>query len=428
MFQMRVEYDPFAVILEDTRLRLQTERCDGKEDPEAVRQAILASLGSYERTAERDGLPDLADPTDMFRRVFDTVVSYGPLTHLLTDPEIEEILIEGDDVLYIDRTGALKGDTTPSVGDEIEKAVRRLLKRSTSHRDLNDTSPIVCCGVLDGTARLIAVQTPVVKNGLSVSIRKQVWKHVTLPILLEAGSLSREAAGFLWTVMRVRSSLLISGQPGAGKTSLLAALLDAEPPEHVLRCCEEVQELPHARHAAGYYEAQDRPGQRLRDLVRLVLGMRPYRIVIGEVKGEEAYELTRAANAGCGFCCTIHANSASDALEALVSAALMAGENVAEAHLRRVFGRTIQFVVHLDMAMTDEGIQRRVMEIAYVQSDLNGSGFVLQPLFTRDTLSSPLVWKGVEPPDPVLLALLNRELASLDLTVHDVLVGRGSPL
>jgi Flp pilus assembly CpaF family ATPase len=149
----------------------------------------------------------------------------------------------------------------------------------------------------------------------------------------------------------------------------------------------------------------------LRALVKLVLAMRPDRIVVGEVRGAEAFELTRAANAGCGFCCTVHANSARDALNAIVNAALMAGENVTEQIVRKVFASTIDFVVHLDRdaaVRPGEGLRRETMEILAVAPALTDD-FTTEPIFVREALGKPLTWTGQLPG----AALVERIEASL---------------
>jgi pilus assembly protein CpaF len=157
----------------------------------------------------------------------------------------------------------------------------------------------------------------------------------------------------------------------------------------------------------SFYEARppalDGSGEiTLRDLVKLVLAMRPDRIVVGEVRGSEAFELTRAVNAGCGFACTVHANSAVDALDALVNAALMAGENVTERVVRKIFSSALDFVVHLDRDSAAEGpIRRRVMEILAVVPSLRDD-FSTQPIFVREHLGAPLEWTGAMPPEAVM--------------------------
>jgi pilus assembly protein CpaF len=128
--------------------------------------------------------------------------------------------------------------------------------------------------------------------------------------------------------------------------------------------------------------------------------MRPDRIVVGEVRGAEAFELSRAVNAGCGFLCTIHANNASEALHALVNAALMAGENVTERIVRKIFSQSLDLVVHLDRddipPNENDGIRRQIMEIVAVVPALSDD-FTVEPVFVRETLGRPLVWTGVLP-------------------------------
>ena len=128
--------------------------------------------------------------------------------------------------------------------------------------------------------------------------------------------------------------------------------------------------------------------------------MRPDRIVVGEVRGAEAFELTRAVNAGCGFLCTVHANTARDALNALVNAALMAGENVTESIVRKVFVEALDLVVHVDrddVASGDQRVRRQVMEITAVVPSLR-DGETCEPLFVRDAIGRPLEWTGAIPP------------------------------
>jgi pilus assembly protein CpaF len=157
-------------------------------------------------------------------------------------------------------------------------------------------------------------------------------------------------------------------------------------------------------------------------LVKATLAMRPDLIVVGEVRGAEAFELTRAVNAGCGMVCTIHANSATDALDALVNAALMAGENVPERVVRKVFASSIDVVVHLDRDLNpgDGRIRRQTVEIRALVASLH-EDFSTQPLFSRERLGAPMEWSGALPPQ----TLARRILSALPpgVTLSDVMEG-----
>jgi Flp pilus assembly CpaF family ATPase len=146
------------------------------------------------------------------------------------------------------------------------------------------------------------------------------------------------------------------------------------------------------------------------------------------IRGAEAFELTRAANAGCGFCCTVHANSARDALNAIVNAALMAGENVTEHIVRKVFAATVDFVIHLDrdtVVAQGEGMRRQTMEILAVSPALTDD-FTTEPIFVREALGKPLVWTGQLPS----AAVVNRLEAAIgsQFSLRAICEGAVSPL
>jgi pilus assembly protein CpaF len=274
--------------------------------------------------------------------------------------------------------------------DEARQIIERML--AESERTLNAKHPLVQARVLQGSARLTVAIPPIAEH-VSATVRRYTVRDVSLDQIVARETLSHAAAWFLDAVLQFRSRIIVSGEPGAGKTTLLSALLAAAPATHCVRCCEEIRELAAPLMHGSYYEVRppglDGTGEiGLRDLVKFVLAMRPDRIVVGEVRGAEAFELTRAVNAGCGFLCTIHANRAGDAVAALVNAALMAGENVTEHIVRRVFGDALDLVVHVDRA----GTHRRVTEIAAV-----GSDGVIEPIFARAHSDAALVWTGALP-------------------------------
>jgi pilus assembly protein CpaF len=412
-----------AATVEDLRL-------DPQRDPGEVERVVSGAVKDYQRQAHLGHGRALADTAEMVKRIVSAITDYGPFTPLFDRLDIEEIFIEGSRVSYIDGTGRLRGVTEPTTEDENRHVVNRLLGETDRH--LDTANPIVQARALEGSARLTAVIPPIADT-LSATIRRYALRRETLAGLIQLGSLTPGAAGFLWALMQTNASTLLSGPPGAGKTSLLSALVAAAPPTHCIRAVEEVRELSVPIVHGSYYEARppslDRSGEvAMRDLVKVVLAMRPDRIVVGEVRGAEAFELTRAANAGCGFSCTVHANSARDALNALVNAAMMAGENVAEPVVRKVFSSTIDVVVHLDRdaipADGSTGLRRRVTEILSVVPAM-GDDFTTEPLFLRDSMGDPLRWTGALPP-AATTRTIERSLPG-DLELREILEGRRVP-
>jgi pilus assembly protein CpaF len=394
--------DAYEAIRREAIAGIERRRLQPAAQVGEVRLEIERAIDDYQRRARLGDEVPLGDPGEMAQRVLRSITELGPLSELLARRDVEEVFVEGSRVTYLDADGRLRGLNEPTTEDENRQIVDRLL--AATERQLNAKHPLVQARVLDGTARLTAAIEPVADR-LSATVRRYTVRDVTLDALVERAALGRRAADFLWAVMQLRSRVAISGEPGAGKTTLAAALMSAVPTAHCVRTCEEIRELAVPVLHGGYYEVRpaglDGTGEiSLRDLVKFVLAMRPDRIVVGEVRGAEAFELTRAVNAGCGFLCTVHANSARDAVDALVNAALMAGENVTERIVRRVFGEALDVVVHVDrddVPRADGHVRRRITEILAVVPSL-ADGETYEPIFVRDGLGAPLEWTGALPP------------------------------
>jgi pilus assembly protein CpaF len=394
--------DAYEGIRRDVLARIERRRLRPEGDLDEVRVEVQRAVDEYERLARLGEELPLVSPAVMIDRVLRSITDFGPLTDLVARRDVEEIFIEGGRVSYLDGSGRLRGLTVPTSEEENRQIIERLL--APTDRQLNTKHPMVQARVLDGTARLTAAIPPI-GDRLSATLRRYVVRNVTLDDLVARDSLSPEAATFLGALMRLRSRIAVSGEPGAGKTTLAAALLAGAPPSHCVRSCEEIRELAVPITHGSYYEvrppALDGTGEiSMRDLVKFVLAMRPDRIVVGEVRGAEAFELSRAVNAGCGFLCTVHANSAAEALDALVNAALMAGENVTERIVRKVFSESLDVVIHVDrddlVGGEAESLRRQVMEVAAVVPALRDD-FTVEPLFVRDGIGTPLRWTGALP-------------------------------
>lgn len=372
-------------------------RADDASD--AVREVASVLVAEFQRKAATGAHLALADADATVRRLVRSVVDHGPLSDLLARIDVEEIFIEGARVTYLDACGRLGGLTEPTSEAENRHVVEQLL--AGSDRQLSVRYPLVQARVLGGSARLTAAIPPVAEQ-LSATLRRYTVRRVGLAELVRRDALSRAAGAFAWALMQGRSRVVVSGEPGAGKTTLLAAMLAAAPAHHCVRVCEEIRELSVPLVHGSYYEVRppgvDGTGEvSLRDLIRFVLAMRPDRIVVGEVRGAEAFELSRAVNAGSGFACTVHANSAPDAMHALVNAALLAGENVTERIVRTVFEHSIDVVFHLERSSGAGGVvERRVREVVGVVSSM-GDSVTTEPIFVRSGNDGPLEWTGALP-------------------------------
>ena len=400
--------DVYEVLRREALERIDGTGIDPTRDPDAARELLRRTVDDYQRRAHLGEVRLLADPGATLERLARSVTGRGPLVELLEDPSIEEVFVEGDKITYLEAGGTLRSAEFPVTEEENRQVIQRLV--SETDRRLDASSPIAQARVLGGSARLTAVIPPVADR-LSATVRKYALRRQTLDELVALGSLTRPAADFLEAAMRASASVIVSGPPGSGKTSFLSALMAAVPPDHCIRACEEVRELHVPLVHGSYYEARP-PAMgggneiSLRDLVKVTLAMRPDLIVVGEVRGSEAFELTRAANAGCGMACTIHANSATDALDALVNAALMAGENVPERVVRKVFASSIDLVVHLDRATDPTGtrIIRETVEVRAMVPSLHDD-FSTEPIFARERMGAPMVWTGALPPERLMRRL-----------------------
>jgi len=265
--------DAYDVIRRDAldgveRRRLHPERQIGE-----VRAEIERAVDEYQRRARLgDALP-LGDPPAMVQRVLRSIIDLGPLSELLARRDVEEVFVEGARVTYLDTDGRLRGLSEPTTEDENRQIVDRLL--AATERQLNAKHPLVQARVLDGTARLTA-SIPPIADRLSATVRRYTVRDVTLDRLVARDALSEQAAAFLWAMMQFRSRVVISGEPGAGKTTLAAALLSSVPTTHCVRSCEEIRELAVPVLHGGYYEVRpsglDGTGEiTLRDLVKFVL-------------------------------------------------------------------------------------------------------------------------------------------------------------
>jgi pilus assembly protein CpaF len=285
----------------------------------------------------------------------------GPLAALLDDPKVTDVLVNAPDEVWFDRGAGLE---RAAVRFSDDTAVRRLAQRlaAGSGRRLDDAQPWVDARLPDGV-RLHAVLPPLAPGGTCLSLRVARRQVFSLSELVGAGAVSSDGADLLRRLVLSRTSFLVTGGTGTGKTTLLSALLSLVDPRERVLLVEDASELrpatPHVLRLEGRPpNVEGAGGVSLRDLVRQALRMRPDRLVVGEVRGAEVVDLLAALNTGHeGGCGTLHANSAADVparLEALAATAAVGREA-----LHSQLASALRVAVHL----TRRGGVRRVAEV-----------------------------------------------------------------
>ena len=320
----------------------------------------------------------------------------GFLEPLLGDPEVEEIILLGGRRTFVVRNGTKT--LLPDVADTA--TVRRIADQllSGTGRRLDLASPIVSAQLPDGSRVHITGPPITHADRLNIQIRKFTQTIAGLGHLVELGTLTEPASRLLRDAVADDRTILVAGAPGAGKTTLVNCLVGEVPPDRRVVTCEEVFEirsdLPDITQMQTGEAGLDGTGAiALRDPVPEALRQRPDRIVVGEVRGPEALDMLMALNAGCSGLATLHANSARDALDKLVSYCVLAGQNVAIPFVRQTVAAVIDLVVFL--RRTPQG--RRVDEIAAVPTQVSGEVFTVEVLFRR--VDGRLRWTGTRPPE-----------------------------
>jgi pilus assembly protein CpaF len=332
---------------------------------DGVREQIGAVV---ERLIADDQIPmTVAERDRLIEEVLDEVFGLGPLEPLLKDPGVSDILVNGYDNVYVERAGRLV-ETNVRFKDQAH--VRMIIDRIVSNigRRIDDSSPIVDARLNDGS-RVCAVIPPLSLIGPVLSIRRFGRRLLSTSDLLKNDTFTTGMLDFLSACVEARLNIVVAGGSGAGKTTLLNVLSGFIPEEERVVTIEDTAELqfqqPHVvRLETRPVNIEGAGAVTQRDLVINALRMRPDRIIVGECRGPEAFDMMQAMNTGHdGSMTSTHANSARDAFSRLETMVMMASQNVPDHVIRQMLASAVHIVVHC--ARLSDG-SRKVLAVSEV--------------------------------------------------------------
>ncbi len=412
------EEDPFWRRVRSGRdLAAEREELDGVELKRTKRRVHRRLLNDYE-TSELTGLSraklqdlveqvttseveaeDLAVSTQararLVAQVLDELIGFGPLQPFLDDPNVTEIMVNGHDQIYIERAGKIfytdrAFDDNAHVMQVVERIVAGIGRR------VDEASPMVDARLPDGS-RVNVIIPPISIKGPMVTVRKFPQQAYDSDALVRIGTMSEEMRLYLQACVQARLNILITGGTGSGKTTTLNALSNFIPDDQRIVTIEDSAELQlQQRHVVtleGRPPNLENKGEvTIRMLVRNSLRMRPDRIIVGEVRGDETLDMLQAMNTGHdGSMSTLHSNSPRDATVRLETLVLMAGLDLPSRAIREQIASAINIVVH--QARLQDG-RRRITHISEIQG-MEGNVVVIQDLFKWEQ-------SGIDPDGNVL--------------------------
>jgi pilus assembly protein CpaF len=282
---------------------------------------------------------------------FDVILPFlRPIAHLIQDPDISEIMVNGSRRVFVEREGLLSEEKDVRLDERnLQVAVKNIARALGD--DVSEEQPILDARLPDGS-RVAAVCPPCSVGGTTLAVRKFQTRFFTAEELVRIGTMPSDVLTALQQAIAARANILISGGTSTGKTTILNALAAFVPADQRIVIVEDTAELqmkhPNLVRLEARRQQPHTPAVTIRELLRVTLRLRPDRIIVGEVRGGEAFDLLQALNTGhAGSLSTIHANSATQALARLASCALQGGVELPYQAIRQQIADAIQFVVHL---------------------------------------------------------------------------------
>src|SRR6266446_1424160 len=358
--------------------RLNLEKL-GRAPSEAAREEVLLLIRN---TVNSEAVPlSFAERERLAREILDEIFGLGPLEPLLKDPTVSDILVNRYNKVYVERAGKLE-PTGLSFKDDahLMQIIDRIVSRVG--RRVDESSPMVDARLADGS-RVNAIIPPLAIDGPCLSIRRFGRDPVTARNMIENKTLTEPMLELLSAMVKGRLNILISGGTGAGKTTLLNVLSGYIPNSDRIVTIEDAAELQMKQEHVVRLETrppniEGKGAVRQRQLVINSLRMRPDRIVVGEVRGEEAFDMLQAMNTGHeGSLTTVHANSVRDALARVENMVSMANLNIPERAVRHQIASAVHAVVQI--ARLSDGT-RNVISIAEV-TGMDAESIMMQDVF-----------------------------------------------
>jgi pilus assembly protein CpaF len=318
---------------------------------------------------------------ELVRQLTDDILGYGPLERFLTDDTVTEVMVNGPDRIYVERSGKIERTNARFVDDAhlmriIDKIVSQIGRR------VDESSPMVDARLPDGS-RVNAIIPPLALSGPTLTVRKFSRDPYTINDLIQFGTLSPRAAQFLGACVKGKLNVLISGGTGTGKTTTLNAISAFIPGDERIVTIEDAAELQLQQDHVITLESRppniEGSGEvKIRELVRNALRMRPDRIIVGEVRGAETVDMLQAMNTGHeGSLTTIHANSPRDALSRLETLVLTAGVELPHRAIREQIASAFDVLVQIVRLVDGSRRVSHIAEVVGMESDV----VTLQDLF-----------------------------------------------
>ncbi len=353
-------------------------------EPEAAREEIRDIVG--EIVSIKNVVMSIAEQEELLEDICNDVLGYGPLEPLLARDDIADIMVNGAEHTYIEVDGKVRAAPIRFADNaQLMNICQRIV--SQVGRRVDESSPICDARLPDGS-RVNVIAPPLSLDGPTLTIRKFKKDRLTLEQLVKYGSTTPEGKTLLGIVGRVRCNLLVSGGTGSGKTTLLNCLTAYIDTDERIVTCEDSAELqlqqPHVVRLETRPPNLEGEGEiTMRDLVKNCLRMRPDRIIVGEVRGPEAFDLLQAMNTGHdGSMGTLHANSPRECISRLESMILMGGYNLPPQTIREMIVASVDVIVQTSRMRDGSRRINRITEVV----GLEGSVVTLQDIFVYEIL------------------------------------------